>query len=64
MATRLNNEELDRILKADPARGLNIIDGRATRRLQSQDPVQRMIGRLTADAVDRARDRVTSSKRP
>jgi hypothetical protein len=56
VAKKLTPQQLDHVLKTDPARGLGIIDKRASRKLASGDPVTKMIGNLTAEVVHQVRD--------
>jgi hypothetical protein len=56
VAKKLTVQQLDHVLKADLGRGLDIIDKRASRKMASNDPVKKMIGRLTADVVDQIHD--------
>lgn len=56
MAKKLTIQQLDHVLKTDLERGLDIIDKRASRKMASKAPVEKMIGRLTADVIDRVHD--------
>jgi len=56
VAKKLTIQQLDHVLKTDLGRGLDIIDKRASRNMASNDPVKKMIGRLTADVVDQVHD--------
>lgn len=56
MAKKLTVQQLDHVLKTDLGRWLDITDKRASRKIASNDPVKKMIGRLTADVVDQVHD--------
>jgi hypothetical protein len=56
VAKKLTIQQLDHVLKTDLGRGLDIIDKRASRNMASNDPVKKMIGRLTSDVVDQVHD--------
>jgi len=62
MTKRHTVQQLDHIIKTDPQRGLNIVEQRAQRRLSSFSPNERFAGRVTADAVEQARERLRSQK--
>jgi hypothetical protein len=58
MPKRLTLSQLDRVVKTDPKRGLEIIQQRAQRDLTSPNPLERFKGQVTRNAVDEAKARL------
>jgi len=55
-------QQLDHVTKNDPQRGLNIVQRRAQRNLVSPDPLVRLKGQVTQDAVNAARERLRNQR--
>lgn len=64
MPKRLTLPQLDRVVRTDPKRGLDIIQQRAQRDLNSPNPLERFKGQLTQNAVDEAKARLRRQAGP